>query len=89
MLKLVGTTESSMAPGELLIVRNVMPLALGTQLKVSVALPDPSVAANEIVRGFVVHVTFGVDSFEAGRITAVYATTSPEPRARPTSMRAR
>jgi hypothetical protein len=75
-----------MIPGELLMVRRVMPLELGLQLKVSVALPDPSVAAKEMVRGFVVHVTFGVVSMEEGRITAVYATPSAEAPARPTSM---
>jgi len=58
-----------MIPGELLTVRRLMAPALGLQLKVSVALPDPSVAAKEIVRGLVVHVTFGLVSEEEGRIT--------------------
>lgn len=85
MLKLGGTTESPMVPGELLIVRKVMPLAPGVQLKVSVALPDPSVEENEIVRGFVPHETFGEDNLADGRMTEVYATASPEATARPTS----
>ena len=41
------------------------------QLNVSDALPDPSVAAKEMVRGLVVHVTFGVVKLEDGRITDV------------------
>lgn len=61
-----------------------MAAALGLQVNVSVALPDPSRAAKEIVRGFVLHVTFGVVSVEEGRITAVYATPSAETTARPT-----
>ncbi len=44
---------------------------LGLQLKVSVALPDRSTAAKEMVRGLVVHVTFGVVKLEEGRITVV------------------
>lgn len=92
MLKPVGATVSAMIPGELLIVRRVIALkglrapVLGLQLKVSVALPDTSAAAKEIVRGFVVHVTLGVASVEDGRITAVYATPSAEAIARPTRM---
>ena len=54
------------------------------QLNVSVALPDPSVAAKETVRGLVVHVTFGVVIVEDGRITVEYATPSAEATARPT-----
>jgi len=86
LLKLVGLTFNSIIPGELLMVRSVMAPALGLQLKVSVATPDPSVAAKEMVRGLVVHVTFGVVSVEEGRITAVYATPSAEATARPTRM---
>jgi hypothetical protein len=86
LLKLAGTTVIAMIPGELLIVRILMASALGLQLKVSVALPDPSDAAKEIGRGFVVHVTFGVVSVEEGRITVVYATPSAEATARPTRM---
>ena len=92
MLKPVGTTVSPMIPGELLIVRRVIALVglralvLGLQLKVSVALPDRSAAANEMVRGLVVHVTFGVVKVEEGRITVVYATPSTEATARPTRM---
>ena len=71
MLKLDGTTAIPIIPGELLTVRKVMAPALGLQLKVSVALPDPSDAVKEIGRGFVVHVTFGVVSVEEGRITVV------------------
>ena len=63
-----------------------MPPAVGLQLKVSVALPEPSVAAKEMVKGFVVHVTFGVVSEDEGRITAVYATPSAEATAPPTRM---
>src|SRR3989442_6446888 len=55
-----------MIPGELLTVRRVMAPALGLQPKVFVALPEPSVAAKEMVRGFVVHVTFGVVSVDEG-----------------------
>ena len=69
MPKFAGTTVTAMIPGELLTVRRLMAPALGLQLKVSVALPDPSVAAKEIVRGLVVHVTFGLVSEEEGRIT--------------------
>ena len=54
------------------------------QLNVSVAMPDPSVAAKEMVKGLVVHVTFGVVKLEEGMITAVYATPSTEATARPT-----
>ena len=54
------------------------------QLNVSVALPDPSVAAKEMVRGLVVHVTFGVVIVDDGRITVEYATPSAEATARPT-----
>jgi len=68
------------------MVRRVMAPALGLQLKVSVALPDASVAANEMVRGFVVHVVLGVVRVEEGRITVVYATPSAEATARPTMM---
>ena len=84
MLKLVGSTVSPIFPGELLTVRREMAPALGLELKVSVALPEPSVAAKEMVRGFVVQVTFGELSVEEGRITAVYATTSAEATAAPT-----
>ena len=86
MVKLVGTVVSPMIPGELLTVRRVMAPALGLQPKVFVALPEPSVAAKEIVRGFVVHVTFGVVSVDEGRITAVYATPRAEATAAPTRM---
>ena len=71
LLKLVGTTVSPMIPGELLIVRKVMPPVVGLQLMVFVALPNPSAATKEMASGLVVHVTFGVDSVEEGRITAV------------------
>jgi hypothetical protein len=90
--KLDGVTVSPIIPGELLIVRRVIVLSglrvpvPGLQLKVSVALPEPSVAAKETVRGLVVHVTFGVVRVEEGRITAVYATASEEATARPTRM---
>ena len=85
-MKLVGTVVIPTIPGEVLMVLREMAPALGLQLKVSVALPDPSVAAKEIVRGFVVHVTFGVVSVDEGRITAVYATPSAEATAAPTRM---
>ena len=85
-LKPVGTTVNPMIPGELLTVRKVATPASGLQLRVSVALPDPSVAAKEMVRGFVVHVTFGVDSLDEGRITTVYAKPSDDATARPTRM---
>ena len=71
MPKLAGTTVSAIIPGELLIVRKAIAPALGLQLKVSVALPDRSTAAREMVRGFVVQVTFGVVKVEEGRITVV------------------
>ena len=83
-MKLVGTVVSPMIPGELLTARREMAPVLGLQLKVSVALPEPSVAAKEMVRGFVVHVTLGVVRFDEGRITAVYATPSAEATAAPT-----
>ena len=67
-------------------VRRVIAPVLGLQLKVSVALPEPSVAAKEIVRGFVVHVTFGVVRVEEGRITSVYATPSADATAALTRM---
>ena len=86
MLKLAGTTVIAMIPGELLTVRRVIAPVLRVQLKVSVALPDPSVAAKEMVRGLVVHVTFGVVIVEDGRITVEYATPSAEATARPTRM---
>ena len=86
LLKFTGITVSSIIPGELLMVRSVMAPAPGLQLKVSVATPDPSVAAKEMVRGLVVHVTFGVVRVEEGRITVVYATPSAEATARPTRM---
>ena len=86
MLKFAGTTVIAMIPGELLTVRRVIAPVLRVQLKVSVALPDPSVAAKEMVRGLVVHVTFGVVRVEEGRITVVYATPSAEATARPTRM---
>ena len=72
-LKLAGTTVSSMIPGELLTVRREIDPVLMLQLNVSVALPlpDTSVAAKEMVKGLVVHVTFGVVKLEAGRITEV------------------
>ena len=69
MVKLAGTVVSPIIPGELLIVRREIGPALMPQLNVSVALPDPSVAAKEIVRGLVVQVTFGLVKLEAGRIT--------------------
>ena len=71
MVKLAGTTVSPIIPGELLIVRREIGPVLMLQLNVSVALPDPSVAAKEMVRGLVVHVTFGVVKLEEGRITVV------------------
>jgi len=70
-VKLAGTTVSPIIPGELLIVRREIGPVLMLQLNVSVALPDPSVAAKEMVRGLVVHVTFGVVKLEEGRITVV------------------
>ena len=70
-MKLAGTTVSPIIPGELLIVRREIGPVLMLQLNVSVALPDPSVAAKEMVRGLVVHVTFGVVKLEEGRITVV------------------
>jgi hypothetical protein len=85
-LKPGGITVKPMIPGELLVVRNAIAPVLALQLKVSVELPDPSGAAKEMVRGFVVHVTFGVVIVEEGRITAVYATPSAEATARPTRM---
>jgi len=81
LLKPAGATASPIIPGELLTVRRVIALrglrppvlgpVLGLQLKVSVALPDRSTAAKEMVRGLVVHVTFGVVKLEEGRITLV------------------
>jgi len=71
LVKLAGTTVSPIIPGELLIVRREIGPVLMLQLNVSVALPDPSVAAKEMVRGLVVHVTFGVVKLEEGRITVV------------------
>ena len=70
-MKLAGTTVSAMIPGELLTVRREIGPALMLQLNVSDALPDPSVAAKEMVKGLVVHVTFGVVKLEDGRITDV------------------
>jgi len=70
-VKLAGTTVSPIIPGELLTVRREIGPVLMLQLNVSVALPDPSVAAKEMVRGLVVHVTFGVVKLEEGRITVV------------------
>ena len=70
-MKLAGTTVSPIIPGELLTVRKEIGPVLMLQLNVSVALPDPSVAAKEMVRGLVVQVTFGVVKLEEGRITAV------------------
>jgi len=75
-----------MIPGELLTVRREMAPVLGLQLNMSVALPEPSVAAKEMVSGFVVHVTFGVVSVDEGRITAVYATPRADATAAPTRM---
>jgi len=75
--KLAGATTSPIIPGELLIVRRVIalkglrPPVLGLQLKVSVALPERSAAAKEMVRGLAVHVTFGVVKLEEGRITVL------------------
>jgi len=69
LLKLAGITVIAMIPGELLLVRKVTAPAAGLQLKVSVALPDPSAAAKEMVRGLVVQVTLGLVSVEEGRIT--------------------
>jgi len=86
LLKLAGTTVIAMIPGELLTVRRVIAPVLRVQLKVSVALPDPSVAAKEMVRGLVVHVTFGVVIVDDGRITVEYATPSAEATARTTRM---
>ena len=71
MVKLAGTTANAMIPGELLTVRREIGPALMLQLNVSDALPDPSVAAKEMVKGLVVHVTFGVVKLEDGRITDV------------------
>ena len=70
-LKLSGTTVNAMIPGELLTVRKEIGPVLMLQLNVSVALPDPSVAAKEMVRGLVVQVTFGLVKLEEGRITEV------------------
>ena len=75
---MTGTTVKLITPGELLIVRRATGPAPGLQLNVSVALPDPSLAANEMVRGFIVHVTFGVVGVALGRITVLYATPSAE-----------
>ena len=75
-----------MIPGELFTVRREMAPVLGLQLNMSVALPEPSVAAKEMVSGFVVHVTFGVVSVDEGRITAVYATPRADATAAPTRM---
>jgi hypothetical protein len=44
---------------------------LGLHVRVSVALPDPSVAAKEIVRGSTVHVTLGVEIVDEGRMIEV------------------
>ncbi len=85
-MKLAGITVSPIIPGELLTVRKEIGPVLMLQLNVSVALPDPSVAAKEMVRGLVVQVTFGIVKLEEGRITAVYATPSTEATARPTRM---
>lgn len=85
-MKLAGTVVNPTIPGELLTVRRVIAPVLGLQLKVSVALPEPSVAAKEIVRGFVVHVTFGVVSVDEGSITVVYATPKADATAAPTRM---
>ena len=85
-MKLAGTRVSPIIPGELLTVRKEMGPVLMLQLNVSVALPDPSVAAKEMVRGLVVHVTFGVVIEEEGRITVEYATPSAEATARTTRM---
>jgi len=71
LVKLAGTTVSAMIPGELLIVRRVIPPVFGLQLNVSVALPDKSAAAKEMVRGLSVQVTFGLVKLEEGRITEV------------------
>jgi len=70
-LKLVGTVVRLTIPGELLMVLNTILFAPGLQVRVSVALPDPSLAANEIVSGFSVQVTFGFVRVDEGRITAV------------------
>jgi len=71
LLKLSGATVSPIIPGELLIVRREIGPVSMLQLNVSVALPDPSVAAKEMVRGLVVQVTFGLVKLEEGRITEV------------------
>jgi len=81
--KLIGTVVSAIIPGELLTVRRETGPALGLQLNVSVALPEPSVAAKEMARGLVVQVTFGVVRLEEGRITCVYATPRAEATAPP------
>ena len=57
--------------GLLLTVRVTMGPVLRLQLNVSVALPKPSVAAKDIVRGEVVQVTLGVVKLAEGRITVV------------------
>ena len=44
---------------------------LRLQLNVSVALPEPSVAAKDMVRGEIVQVTLGVLRLAEGRITVV------------------
>ena len=66
------------------MVRNTILFAPGLQVRVSVALPDPSLAANEIVSGFSVQVTFGFVRVDDGRITAVYATPRADATAAPT-----
>ncbi len=70
-LKPAGTSVNAMIPGELLTVRKEIGPVVMLQLNVSVALPDPSVAANEMVRGLVVQVTLGLVKLEEGRITEV------------------
>lgn len=69
--KLVGLVVSWIIWGLLLTVRVTMGPVLRLQLNVSVALPEPSVAAKDMVRGEVVQVTLGVLRLAEGRITVV------------------
>ncbi len=55
----------------MIALKGLRPPVLGLQLKVSVALPERSAAAKEMVKGLVVHVTFGVVKLEEGRITVL------------------
>jgi hypothetical protein len=81
-----GLVEILMIPGLLLIVLMTIWPVPGLQLSVSVALPDPYAAANEIVRGFVLQVTLGVVRLAEGRIMVVYPTPSADATASPIIM---